>query len=91
MSDEDAIEELIEAQERLEAKGWPPSLAKAALDEYSYVLELRNGSTITFSSARETANVEFVHLDTVDYFGDEKTRGIDVRLSDIVICADMES
>ena len=70
----------------------PPSLIKACGDTFAYVLKLRTGELIHFESAviygqfarltiREPRRIE--GLEECPF-----TRGIDVRLSDIVWCAD---
>lgn len=72
---------------------YPPSLVKSFSDPFDYVLGLRNGETIRFTSAY--AKGEFIHLDGAG-FGDEMTgdlpfpfrHGLDIRTSEIVWCAE---
>ena len=73
---------------------YPPSLLKAVLDPFDYALGLKNGAVIRFGSA--VLNGAFVTLtrnglspehmsDEIGYILD---RGIDVRVSEILWCAD---
>lgn len=78
---------------------YPGSLLKAVDDSYAYALQLRTGSVICFErcvihgewvwlSTESTANwTELPGKDWWTVMG----RGIDVRLSDIVWCADAPS
>ncbi len=78
-------------------KLYPPSLIKAAADDFSYALGLEDGTRITFG------RVDF-HGEWVTLWGDEHSqyeqvfnppvygfrfsRGLDVRLDTITWCAD---
>ena len=71
----------------------PPSLIKACGDPFDYALKLRTGEIIFFESA--SIHGKFATLKIVDdpSTGQRTTpmpfpRGLDVRLSDIVWCAD---
>lgn len=72
----------------------PASLIKACYDYFDYALSLRTGETIRFSEAKICG--KWVHLtinadlDSNDSNGSgfSLDRGLDVRLSDIVWCAD---
>lgn len=69
---------------------YPNSLIKACVDEFSYALRLRSGDIIRFAFAE--IHGEFVTVSSP--FGTERgnvfpfPRGVDVRISDIVWCAD---
>ncbi len=80
---------------------YPPSLLKAASDNFYYALRLRTGEIIHFH--RATIHGEYVTLyrDDNDFSGTENffedvekglpfscPRGVDVRIADIVWCAD---
>lgn len=72
----------------------PPSLMKATYDAFTYALRLRTGEIIAFREAK--IHGEFVTLildengrnDSRHYNDFSFERGLDVRLSDIVWCAD---
>lgn len=80
------------------ARVLPASLIKATFDSFEYILGLRDGTEIYFSEAK--INGEWVHLNEWANGPDDQKfrttaknqcpfcRGIDVRLSDIVWCAD---
>jgi hypothetical protein len=73
---------------------YPPSLLKATYDYFDYALQLRTGEVFYFASA--TIYGDFVSLELIDDPTREREprrrypfeRGIDVRASDIVWCAD---
>lgn len=71
---------------------YPPSLLKAASDYFDYALQLRTGEIIRFSQA--AIHGEFVTLELQDNHEQPNAlpypfpRGVDVRISDIVWCAD---
>ena len=75
---------------------YPPSLLKACCDEFEYVCRLSTGETIYFTKA--TISGDYCTLDGLDpskQLSDNKQqlpnpfpRGLDVRLSGIVWCAD---
>ena len=67
---------------------YPPSLVKACADSFDYALRLRNGDVFHFGEAKVYG--EFVHLDSIKELvdGHSMDRGIDVRLSEIMWCAD---
>ena len=73
------------------ARVYPPSLIKATHHSFSYVLRLRDGSKFCFKSA--TIHGNFATLEEpIDFNKPEHKalafhRGIDVRISDIVWCA----
>jgi hypothetical protein len=83
-----------EQEERqLAASGYPPSLAKATMDEFDYAVGLSNGVVIRFR--RAVPNGQFVTLKEVEELfpgiGRPRyplDRGIDVRLTSIEWCAD---
>jgi hypothetical protein len=70
---------------------YPRSLLKATCDEFDYALRLSSGEIIRFRSAE--IHGDYVRLSDVEK-GDEQPlpfifdRGIDVRLSAIIWCAD---
>lgn len=73
---------------------YPESLLKAVGDYFEYALQLRSGQVIYFSQA--TIKGEWVEL-CIDAWSQEANarngmplleRGVDVRMSDIVWCAD---
>ncbi|MBI4370399.1 MAG: hypothetical protein HY547_09245 [Elusimicrobia bacterium] len=94
---------LTEEEKELERLGYPGDLAKACIDNcFFYALELKNGWIIEFSGA-SPINEEWVHLDlTKTSCGqcerlkqtDKRLsrfcfeRGLDVRVSEIIWCAD---
>jgi len=77
----------------------PGSLWKATEDHYRYMLQLRTGVVLIFAEARISDDGQWVHLSDVEniqaiplpenefFFG----RGIDVRISEIVLVADCDS
>jgi uncharacterized protein YbaR (Trm112 family) len=74
---------------------YPLSLLKATADFFDYALKLRTGEIFYFSKA--TIHGEFVSLELQENQGGEQdkrpygipfARGVDVRASDIVWCAD---
>jgi hypothetical protein len=73
---------------------YPDALLKAVVDQFDYAMRLRTGEILYFSIA--TINGDFVHLEVHDIHKhriDERppclfARGVDVRASDIVWCAD---
>ena len=73
---------------------YPPSLLKAAIDPFSYGVLLRDGTYFEFQEAQ--IHGDFVHLtsQTAAFAADETNarwhfpRGVDIRVSDIVLCAD---
>jgi hypothetical protein len=75
---------------------YPHSLLKAVVDDFHYSLQLRTGVVIKFS--RAYIKGEFVHLTFDELYAKHlpfpfhpakvDKRGVDVRLSDIVWCAD---
>jgi hypothetical protein len=70
---------------------YPESLIKAHGDTFDYKLRLRSGETISFTNARICG--DYAHLSGIDKersIGLEHVfdRGIEVRVSDIVWCAD---
>jgi hypothetical protein len=83
--------------------GYPPALAKACRDWFSYALRLRSGPVICFSSA-EPISPDWVHLDGLRTDFDEEDRlhrrdlcdahappcprGLDVRVAEIAWVAD---
>lgn len=79
-------------------RSYPPSLLKAAADKpFDYCLKLRTGEVYYFSGADLNDGGEFVTLefsDTIGKMDDARRnsrpfdRGLDVRLTDIVWCAD---
>ena len=88
--DEPSIEDLCSCEDCL--KIMPPSLIKACAERCFYVLKLRTGEVIHFESA--VINGKFANLTireprrirTLEDFS--FSRGIEVRLSEIVWCAD---
>lgn len=73
----------------------PPSLLKACFDRpFDYALGLRNGLIIRFGGA--TINGEWISLDDIKGYSNKEElvvgypmdRGMDVRLSEIIWCAD---
>jgi hypothetical protein len=74
---------------------YPPSLLKAIGDSYDYALRLRTGEVIYFQQA--TVEGEFITLSgtgkdpfqQADELRYSFERGLDVRLDDIVWCADL--
>lgn len=76
------------------ARHIPESLLKATHDEFDYAIGLRTGDVFRFR--RATLAGDFVHLDDVvewDYIDSADSaytldRGVDIRLSDVVWCAD---
>ena len=80
-------------------KGCPPSLTKAFYDHFEYVLKLRSGEIIYFSDARKLRDgwIELTLSTMRDTYRGKVVesslpfpaeRGIDVRLSEILWCAD---
>lgn len=69
-------------------KRFPESLAKACSDEFDYAMGLKSGDVIRFRSAR--IDGDFVHLDGEEISGLRYPcpRGVDVRISEIMWCAD---
>jgi hypothetical protein len=82
-------------KEYIDVLGYPSALAKACVDEYNYYLLLKSGKEIFFSKAT-AINDEWVHLDvSTDCVLSEKntppfSRGLDVRISEIVLVCDGE-
>lgn len=79
----------------LEGLGYPPSLAKACCDPFDYALQLRDGTILHFTSAYAHGawvNIQFGgftdHIPPPEMGGFSFERGVDVRVSDIVWCAD---
>jgi hypothetical protein len=70
---------------------YPPSLIKASLDEYDYACRLVTGEIIRFTSAAIHGDYVTLGVNTEEQ---ERPlpftfdRGIDVRIKDIVWCAD---
>jgi hypothetical protein len=91
-ADIDAEAEWNAMQDRLVAWGYPPSLIKACQDPFYYVLGLRDGQVFLFSEA--CPNGEWVWLKVDFWMAPEEAsiypfeRGVDVRVADIVWCAD---
>jgi hypothetical protein len=90
-----SLEEPGEYQSKLIQSGYPPSLAKATVDNpFDYVCQLRTGELIRFDGAEPHG--AFVRLrggrgaenDGVTGLKHGCPRGVDVRLSEIVWCAD---
>jgi hypothetical protein len=82
---------------------YPPSLLKAVSDPFDYALRLRTGEVIQFQSAELNGDYVTLtlhgglgdHADTYNPHGQDGPRleypcprGVDVRLSEIVWCAD---
>jgi hypothetical protein len=86
------------AQEQLDlvAAGWPDALIKATLDDFTYVLKLRSGEIIPFTSADACVAPGWVRLQ-IDKTAELHqmpfpfSRGLDVRVSDVVWVADAPS
>ena len=77
------------------ARKYPPSLIKACHDPFSYILCLRNGTTFEFSEAEVKGNWVTISSAFPDTALDGKTpddlpfpRGVDIKLSEIIWCAD---
>jgi hypothetical protein len=80
---------------------YPPSLLKALMDPFEYALKLRSGEIYFFISARVNGRFVTLELDDDPRAPFEETgiarpvlefpRGVDVRLSDFVWCADSPS
>lgn len=74
---------------------YPAALLKAVGDPFDYALRLRTGELFYFSEAAVNGG-EFVHLELHSMHDDKAgekplcpfARGVDVRASDIVWCAD---
>jgi hypothetical protein len=71
----------------------PAALIKACSDPFDYVARLRSGEIIRFSSADVTGDYAHLYLEGVPADANEELlysfdRGIDVRVADIVWCAD---
>lgn len=69
----------------------PDSLLKACTDQFDYALQVRTGLIFRFTDA--TIHGEWVTLTGLDWNQDMPgpypfERGVDIRLSDIVWCAD---
>lgn len=91
----EAVQEQAEFEARLAAMGYPPSLIKACRDPFDYALQLRNGPIIHFFAAYEHGEwVTLVFEPAVDIHaptpmgGYPFERGVNVRVADIVWCAD---
>jgi hypothetical protein len=67
---------------------YPPSLLKATVDCFDYALKLRTGEILYFASA--TISGDYATLESQDPFSASNPcpRGIDVRVDQIVWCAD---
>lgn len=71
-------------------------LSKACEDQFTYLVVLNNGLRIVFGSASWSANSPWILLGEIDHIVDSKgrkldlpvPRGIQVRLSEIVLVAD---
>lgn len=70
------------------SKRYPPSLIKACVDPLDYALKLRTGEVIRFEVAAINGGGEWVTLTNCSGLEHECPRGVDVRISDIVWCAD---
>lgn len=64
----------------------PHSLLKAVTDPFMYALRLRSGETLEFAEARISG--DYAHLIDVKGGAFPFPRGLDVRVDDIVWCAD---
>ncbi len=67
----------------------PPSLVKATHDPFDYALALRDGTEILFSEALimgQFVRLTLLHAERL--FDHIMERGVDVRISDIMWCAD---
>src|SRR5215210_4834005 len=83
-------------QQHLVAAGWPDALIKATLDNFEYVLKLRTGEIIPFTSADACVAPGWVRLqiDSTDELHQMPfpfSSGLDVRVADIVWVADAPS
>jgi hypothetical protein len=70
---------------------YPPSLIKAASDPFTYLLKLRTGEVIRFTECEihgKYATLIFDENDPMDELGHSFPRGLDVRVDQIVWCAD---
>lgn len=94
---DDAMEKLIENENRLMRLGLPAALVKALSDPFQYACGLKDGTVFLFSGAQWEEGSPWVHLDPCDWDGDEIgdrrlpcsfERGIDVRLSEVAWVAD---
>ena len=80
------------------AKKYPPSLLKACCDPFDYALGLRDGKVLFFNKASINGEWVFIHLNwdgdnhqehfNPEIFGYPMCRGIDIRLDQIIWCAD---
>lgn len=75
--------------------GFSPALAQSVVENGTYALGLRDGTTIHFEEADFNPNAPlWLHLRTLESEKPEDTpnfdEGIDVRLADIVWVADTE-
>jgi len=66
---------------------WPHALIKATQDPYEYILKLKDGSQIAFVSAQYISD-DFVKLLSVKLEALKLSRGLEVRVSEIVWVAD---
>jgi hypothetical protein len=83
-------------QQDLVAAGWPDALIKATLDDFNYVLKLRSGEIIPFTSADACVAPGWVRLQIdstaeLHHMPFPFSRGLDVRVGDIVWVADAPS
>lgn len=69
------------------AAGWPSALIKALFDEFGYRCRLRTGETVDFHSA-EKLSAGWARLNGAKGTGAVLTRGLEVRVADIVWIAD---
>ena len=83
-------------QQDLVAAGWPDALIKATLDDFTYVLKLRTGEIIPFTSADACVTPGWARLQ-IDRKAELHqmpfpfSRGLDVRIGEIVWVADAPS
>lgn len=84
-----------DTQQNVEKTGYPPALLKATEDPFNYILKLKTGEVIVFQSAIAVTN-DWVILEKIDYeastIGQSRlfSKGLNVRVSEIVWCADGE-
>jgi hypothetical protein len=94
------MEETAREERRLVSLGYPPSLAKAMFDPFDYALRLRTGETIHFNEAVELGEgwvrlhepspgrEDGVRASSPDALPYPFPRGLEVRVADIVWCAE---
>jgi hypothetical protein len=86
--------EYKEDDDRLLEEGWPPALVKARDDPFDYACGLRTGAVIRFGTCEDLGH-GWVRLLPEPAPADDGhdlpypcPRGVDVRVDDIVWCAD---